>query len=76
MHFVDEVAGRKACPQARHRRVLSELHLSQELAQDFDKKNQRLQQENQKLQEKLRTREDDRQCLMREVLPCGRGPAV
>jgi hypothetical protein len=54
--------------QARHRRVLSELHLSQELAQDFDKKNQRLQQENQKLQEKLRTREDDRQCLMREVM--------
>jgi myosin heavy subunit len=54
--------------QARHRRVLSELDHSQALAQDFDKKNQRLQQENQKLREKLRTREDDRQCLLREVM--------
>jgi myosin heavy subunit len=54
--------------QARHRRVLNELDHSQALAQDFDKKNQRLQQENQKLREKLRTREDDRQCLLREVM--------
>merc|ERR1719146_89719 len=54
--------------QARHRRVLSKLHLSQELAQDFDKRNQSLQAQNQKLREKLRTREDDRQCLMCEVM--------
>jgi chromosome segregation ATPase len=54
--------------QARHRRVLSELDHSQQQAQEFDKKNQRLQDTNQKLREKLRTREDDRQCLLREVM--------
>jgi hypothetical protein len=54
--------------QARHRRVLTELHLSQTYAQDFDKKNQKLKADNTKLQEKLRTREDDRQGLMREVM--------
>merc|ERR1719261_1631413 len=54
--------------QARHRRVVAELHASQELAQIFDKKNQQLATENQKLQEKLRTREDDRQCLLKELV--------
>lgn len=54
--------------QARHRRVVAELHASQELAQIFDKKNQQLHAENQKLQEKLRTREDDRQCLLKELV--------
>merc|ERR1719473_2669699 len=54
--------------QARHRRVVSELHASQELAQIFDKKNLQLHAENQKLQEKLRTREDDRQCLLKELV--------
>merc|ERR1712060_970041 len=53
---------------ARHRRVVAELHEAQELAQTFDKKNQQLAAENQKLQEKLRTREDDRQALLRELV--------
>mmetsp|Transcript_110428 Transcript_110428/g.330290 ORF Transcript_110428/g.330290 Transcript_110428/m.330290 type:complete len:437 (-) Transcript_110428:190-1500(-) len=52
----------------RHRRVISELHEAQELASTFDKKNQQLVAENQKLQEKLRTREDDRQALLRELV--------
>lgn len=54
--------------QARHRRVVAELHASQELAQIFDKKNQQLAAENQKLLEKLRTREDDRQGLLKELV--------
>ncbi|CAE7038111.1 unnamed protein product [Symbiodinium natans] len=63
--------------QAHHRRVVAELHKTQELAQTFDKKNQQLTAENQKsaprvlcfrLQEKLRTREDDRQALLRELV--------
>ncbi|CAJ1384576.1 unnamed protein product [Effrenium voratum] len=54
--------------QAHHRRVVAELHKTQELAQTFDKKNQQLSAENQKLQEKLRTREDDRQALLRELV--------
>jgi len=54
--------------QMRHRRVVAELHEAQELAQTFDKKNQQLTAENQKLLEKLRTREDDRQCLLRELV--------
>merc|ERR1719162_173078 len=54
--------------QARHRRVVAELHASQELAQIFDKKNQQLHAENQKLLEKLRTREDDRQCRLKELV--------
>jgi len=54
--------------QMRHRRVVAELHEAQELAQTFDKKNEQLKSENQKLLEKLRTREDDRQCLLRELV--------
>eukprot|EP00448_Togula_jolla_P030533 CAMPEP_0170628424 /NCGR_PEP_ID=MMETSP0224-20130122/32673_1 /TAXON_ID=285029 /ORGANISM="Togula jolla, Strain CCCM 725" /LENGTH=441 /DNA_ID=CAMNT_0010955841 /DNA_START=18 /DNA_END=1343 /DNA_ORIENTATION=+ len=54
--------------QARHRRVVAELHEAQELAQTFDKKNQQLAAENQKLLEKLCTREDDRQALLRELV--------
>lgn len=54
--------------QARHRRVVTELHEAQELAQTFHKKNEQLLAENQKLQEKLRTREDDRQALVRELV--------
>merc|ERR1719253_1920006 len=54
--------------QARHRRVVAELHEAQELAQTFDRKNQQLQAENAKLLEKLRTREDDRQALLRELV--------
>jgi len=54
--------------QMRHKRVVAELHEAQELAQTFDKKNQQLTAENQKLLEKLRTREDDRQCLLRELV--------
>jgi len=54
--------------QARHRRVVAELHEAQELAQTFDKKNQQLQADNTKLLEKLRTREDDRQALLRELV--------
>jgi len=52
----------------RHRRVVAELHEAQELAANFDRKNQQLIAENQKLQEKLRTREDDRQALLRELV--------
>jgi len=54
--------------QAHHRRVVAELHKTQELAQTFDKKNQQLTAENAKLQEKLRTREDDRKALLRELV--------
>jgi len=54
--------------QVRHRRVVAELHEAQELAQTFDKKNQQLTAENQRLQERLRTREDDRQALLRELV--------
>jgi len=54
--------------QARHRRVVNELHASQELAQIFDKKNQQLQGDNQKLADQLRTREDDRQALLKELV--------
>jgi hypothetical protein len=54
--------------QMRHRRVVAELHEAQELAQTFDKKNEQLKSDNQKLLEKLRTREDDRQCLLRELV--------
>lgn len=54
--------------QMHHRRVVAELHKTQELAQTFDKKNQQLTAENQKLLEKLRTREDDRQALLRELV--------
>jgi len=53
--------------QARHRRVVAELHEAQALAQSFDEKNERLRKENQKLNEKLRTREDDQQCLFKEL---------
>eukprot|EP00397_Hematodinium_sp_SG-2012_P021790 GEMP01022533.1.p1 GENE.GEMP01022533.1~~GEMP01022533.1.p1 ORF type:complete len:418 (+),score=106.47 GEMP01022533.1:58-1311(+) len=58
--------------QARHRRVVSELHASQELAQIFDKKNLSLQTDNQKLQGVLRTREDDRHALMKELVQAKR----
>jgi len=53
--------------QARHRRVVAELHEAQELAQDFDRKNQQLQADNSKLLDRLRQREDDRQALYREL---------
>jgi hypothetical protein len=56
--------------QSRIRRVVAELTEAQDLAQTFDKKNQALQEENRKLQEKLRTREDDRQALLRELVLC------
>jgi hypothetical protein len=54
--------------QIRHRRVIAELQTAQEHAQDFDKKNEQLKEDNRKLLEKLRTREDDRQCLLRELV--------
>merc|ERR1719343_926846 len=54
--------------QARHRRVVAELHEAQELAQTFDRKNQQLHADNKELLEKLRTREDDRQALLRELV--------
>lgn len=54
--------------QARHRKVVAELHEAQELAQTFDKKNQQLAAENQRLVERIRTREDDRQALLRELV--------
>lgn len=54
--------------KARHRRVVAELHEAQELAQTFDRKNQQLAAENQKLQERLRTREDDRAAYLKELM--------
>jgi len=54
--------------QARHRRVVAELHEAQELAQTFEKKNTQLALENQKLTEKLNTGEDDRQCYLKELV--------
>lgn len=54
--------------QARNRRLVQDLKEAQELAQTFDKMNQQLTADNQKLQEKLRTRDDDRQCLLRELV--------
>jgi len=54
--------------QAKHRRVLGELYEAQELAQTFDKKNKTLQTENQRLQEQLRSREDDRSALLKDLV--------
>jgi len=54
--------------QAKHRRVLGELYEAQELAQSFDRKNQQLQAENQRLQDQLRTRADDRSALLKELV--------
>jgi hypothetical protein len=54
--------------QARHRRVVAELHASQELTHIFDRKNQGLQQENAQLQEWLKRRIDDRAQLLRELV--------
>jgi len=54
--------------QARHRRVVAELHESQELAHIFDKKNQQLQHENAQLQEQLRRRVDDRANLVKDLV--------
>jgi len=52
----------------RHRKVVADLHEAEELAATFDKKNQELSTENKKLLEKLRTREDDRAALWRELV--------
>lgn len=54
--------------QARHRRVVAELHEAQELAQTFDKKNQQIATENQRLRDQLNTRGDDREGLMAELV--------
>merc|ERR1719247_2152639 len=54
--------------QARHRRVVAELHASQELAHIFDKKNQQLQQENAQLQEWLKRRVDDRANMVKDLV--------
>ncbi|CAD7928681.1 unnamed protein product [Amoebophrya sp. A25] len=54
--------------QARHQRVLQELQASQELAAVFDKKNQQFIAENQKLQDIIKTREDDRHALLKELV--------
>jgi len=53
--------------QAKHRRVVSELYESQELANSFDRHCQTLQAENQRLRQKLDTRDDDRQSLLKEL---------
>eukprot|EP00932_Pfiesteria_piscicida_P017714 SRR837773.4590.p1 GENE.SRR837773.4590~~SRR837773.4590.p1 ORF type:complete len:449 (-),score=220.99 SRR837773.4590:25-1344(-) len=54
--------------QAKHRRALGELYEAQELAQSFDRKKRELQAEQQRLQEQLRTREDDRQALLTDLV--------
>merc|ERR1719161_3032329 len=54
--------------QARHRRVVAELHEAQELAQTFDRKNQQLDAENKRLRVELRTRKDDRDALLKELV--------
>lgn len=53
--------------QAQHRSVLAKLHESQKLAQFYDKKNKQLHEDNQKLQEKLRTRDTDSKAVMKEL---------
>merc|ERR1719259_1038694 len=53
---------------AEHRKVVGALHATQELAQSFDKQNQELQAEKQRLQDKLKTREDDTQALYKELV--------
>lgn len=54
--------------QARHKKVVAELHDAREMAQRFDRKNQQLDAENKKLLEKLRTQTDDRQSLLRDLV--------
>eukprot|EP00932_Pfiesteria_piscicida_P005411 SRR837773.15319.p1 GENE.SRR837773.15319~~SRR837773.15319.p1 ORF type:complete len:299 (-),score=107.31 SRR837773.15319:134-1030(-) len=54
--------------QAKHRKVLADLYEAQGLAQGYDRENQQLQADNKKLQERLRTREDDRQALLKELV--------
>lgn len=54
--------------QARHKKVVAELHDAREMAQRFDRKNQQLDAENKKLLEKLRSQTDDRQSLLRDLV--------
>lgn len=54
--------------QAKHRKVLADSYEAQGLAQGYDMENQQLQAANKKLQERARTREDDRQALLRELV--------
>eukprot|EP00928_Gymnodinium_smaydae_P076587 TRINITY_DN5963_c0_g2_i1.p2 TRINITY_DN5963_c0_g2~~TRINITY_DN5963_c0_g2_i1.p2 ORF type:complete len:468 (+),score=133.49 TRINITY_DN5963_c0_g2_i1:111-1406(+) len=56
--------------QARHRRVVAELLQAQELAQNFDRKNQQLEADKKRLNERLQSREDDRQALLTELVAC------
>lgn len=54
--------------QAEHRHVVAQWHSAKELAEIFDQKNQQLIAENKKLQEKLRTRDDDKQATMKQLI--------
>jgi len=54
--------------QAKHRKVMGELYEAQELAQKYDKENLHMMAENKKMQERLVTREDDRQALLKELV--------
>lgn len=49
-------------------KVVDDLRQAQEMAQNFDKENLQLQAENQKLSERLRNRDDDREALKRELV--------
>merc|ERR1719491_929297 len=53
--------------QAKHRKVLRDLHEAQELAHFYNQKFQQQEEENQKLSEKLRTREDDSKAVFKEL---------
>lgn len=53
--------------QARHQKVVADLHEAQELAQTFDKKKRQLQAENAKLSEQLRSGDDNGQSLLEDL---------
>lgn len=54
--------------QAKHRQVLQDLHEAQELAHFYNQKFKHQEEENQKLNEKLRTREDDSKAVVKELV--------
>lgn len=68
MRNYDSKLGESTELSLRLRMVVDELRTAQRLAQELDTENRQLQAENQKLTDKLRTRDDDRQALLKEVV--------
>lgn len=60
--------GEDSAQSDQHRRVVAELHETRELANVHDKQNRKLAAENAKLQEKLRTQQDDRKELLTQLV--------